>query len=90
MALSEKDCAFERGPEGLTYLIKFKVKKKIIDDENTYYEGISEDGSLQRYLSNKKYQTGFGGSWFKFELEDGTHDMVKGPFHDNNHLFSIE
>ena len=88
MVLTNDDCEFFNDyDKGLIYFIKFKVKKVIQDDNYSYYEGISKDGTKERYISNKNNQNGFGGKWFKFTLENGECEYVKGPWHDFSRNF---
>lgn len=68
--------------KGRIHIIKFKVKKIKQDDNYCYYEGISKDGSKERYISIKNNHNGFGGDWFKFTLENEEFEYVRGPWHD--------
>ena len=69
--------------KGYIHFIKFKVTKTILNDNESYYEGISKDGTKERYISLKNNQNGFGGHWFKFILDNEEPELVKGPFHDS-------
>jgi hypothetical protein len=88
MVLTNDDCEFINDVDkGLIYFIQFKVTKTIQDSNYSYYEGICKNGSIERYISIKHNQNGFDGKWFKFTLDNGEYEYVKGPWPDFSRNF---
>jgi len=64
--------------------------KKIVGKESIWYVALQSNQADNIYVTSKSGPTkfgsfeGFGGATLLFELEDGTVDSVKGPWHSNS------
>jgi len=64
--------------------------KKIVGKESIWYISLQSNQADNIYQTSKSGPTkygsfeGFGGATLLFELEDGTVDSVKGPWHSNS------
>lgn len=66
-----------------------KFKKYQGKSGNTWYLSIQENCADNVYVDQHDPKSdGFGGAVLTFELEDGTVDKVKGPWHSNSEAFS--
>ena len=66
-----------------------KFKKYQGKSGNTWYLSLQDNCADNVYVDQHNPKSdGFGGATLTFELEDGTIDSVKGPWHSNSKAFS--
>jgi len=82
--------SIHQGMKSGQYEQSIRKYKKIQGTSGTWYVAIQDNIADNIYVdSHDPKSQGFGGATLEFQLEDGTTEQVKGPWHSNsNALFN--